>query len=255
MEVDFGKTAADYRTHRAGFPESFFEEVGARVVLPEDARILDLGTGTGTLARGWAFRGFRVSGRDISESMMAEARALDEVAGVDISYSVGRAEDTGFDDETFDMVTAGQCWHWFDRAAAAREAFRIVKPGGWLVIGTFDWLPLPGNVVEATEQLILKHNPEWPYAGGIGLHSRYIRETTAAGFENFCTFSYDVPAPYSHEAWRGRIRASAGVAATLSPERVEVFDQEHAAMLRERFPEEPLSVPHRVFALIGQRPG
>jgi hypothetical protein len=42
-------------------------------------------------------------------------------------------------------------WPWFGG--------HILKPGGKLVIAHFDWLPLTGNVVEATEELILQYNP------------------------------------------------------------------------------------------------
>jgi hypothetical protein len=60
--------------------------------------------------------------------------------------------------------------------------------------------------------------------------------------------------PYTPAAWRGRIRASAGVGASLGPEAVERFDRQLAALLAERFPGEVLSVPHRVFAVIATAP-
>jgi hypothetical protein len=74
----------------------------------------------------------------------------------------------------------------------------------------------------------------------------------AAGFLDIETFSYAEGVPYSHEAWRGRIRASSGVAASLSAELVEQFDVRHGALLAERFPSEPLVVPHRVWVLIAR---
>lgn len=73
-----------------------------------------------------------------------------------------------------------------------------------------------------------------------------------AGFHDIETFSFGIQVPYSHEAWRGRIRASAGVAASLSPEQVLHFDAELQSLLQEHFPVDPLSVPHRVFAVISR---
>ena len=52
----------------------------------------------------------------------------------------------------------------------------------------------------------------------------------------------------------GRIRASAGVAASLPPEPVAAFDQALAALLAEHFPDQPLQVPHRLFALLATAP-
>jgi SAM-dependent methyltransferase len=158
------------------------------------------------------------------------------------------------DAASFDLVTAGQCWHWFDRPRAAAEARRVLKPGGRLVIAHFDWIPLPGNVADATEKLIEKHNPKWQLGGGRGIHPLWARDLAIAGFMNIETFSFDVDTIYTHEAWRGRIRASAGVGASLAPGAVAAFDGELRAMLTERFPDDPIRVLHRVFAAIGVAP-
>ncbi len=60
--------------------------------------------------------------------------------------------------------------------------------------------------------------------------------------------------PYTHEGWRGRIRASAGVGGSLPPADVTRFDAEHAALLAEHYPEDPLSIPHRVWTLVATKP-
>ena len=63
--VDFGKTASDYARHRAGFPDSFFTKLEQHGVSIQGARVVDLGTGTGTVARELAVRGAsRVVGID-----------------------------------------------------------------------------------------------------------------------------------------------------------------------------------------------
>lgn len=51
-EVDFGRAANDYAKHRPGFPPVFFDHVKALGIGAAGQRILDLGTGTGTLACG-----------------------------------------------------------------------------------------------------------------------------------------------------------------------------------------------------------
>lgn len=94
---------------------------------------------------------------------------------------------------------------------------------------------------EATEALILDYNPRWTGAGGFGIYPQWT------GIE---TFSYDEDVAYSHEGWRGRIRASAGIGASLPADAVQKFDVRHAAMLEEHFPPDVLTVPHRVWVLI-----
>src|SRR5438067_1726011 len=94
-------------------------------------------------------------------------------------------------------------------------------------------------------------------AFGVGVPGQTVVDLgTGTGerrFRDLQSFSYDVDVPNSHEAWRGRSRASAGVGASLSPEKVAVFDAELATLLRERYPQDPLAIPHRVFAIVGSK--
>jgi SAM-dependent methyltransferase len=255
MTVDFGLTAGDYAQYRAGFPDSLFDQLAIRGIGLAGQRVVDLGTGTGTLARGFALRGCAVIGIDPSAAMLDAARRLDHAANVAVEYRIGKAEETGLPDHSADVVTAGQCWHWFDRPAAAREVARIARPGGYAVIAHFDWIPLAGNVVEATERLILAHNPAWKGSGGTGLHPAWLRDLAEAGFRDIETFSHDVDVPYTQEAWRGRIRASAGVGASLPPDAVAAFDRALAELLAQRYPQPSLLTLHRVFAIIARPPG
>jgi SAM-dependent methyltransferase len=253
MQIDFGKTANDYATHRAGFPDSFFTRIAEYGVGQSAQTIVDIGTGTGTLARGFARRGCNVIGIDPAENMLQQARALTTTENLSVVFRCASAEQTHLPDAFADVVTAGQCWHWFNDTRAAQESRRILKRDGRIVIAHFDWIPLRVNVVEATEQLILKHNPNWKMSGTSGIYGAWLRDLAEAGFCNLQTFSYDLFVPYTHEGWRGRIRASAGIAASLSPEAVAAFDAEHAEMLRTQFTNEPLQTQHRVWALIGER--
>jgi len=253
--TDWNNAAGDYAKHRAGFPDWFFDRISAEGLFREGRRVLDLGTGTGTLARGFALRGGKVTGIDIAPQMMEQAQALGSAQGVSVEYAVAKAEATGMPDAEFDLVSAGTCWVWFDGATAAAEAKRVLKPGGHLMIAMLAWLPLGDNIVSATEHLIEKHNPGWKLGGYEADAAPYMRALALAGFEARESFSIDYDIEYSHEAWRGRIRASAGVSANLGADAVAAFDAEHAAMLTRDFPADPLQVPHRIVAAWGRKPG
>ena len=97
-------------------------------------------------------------------------------------------------------------------------------------------------------------NGLFQHLNGVGIHPEWVRDVAEAGFRDIETFSFDVDLPYSQEAWRGRVRASAPIAATLTPDQVLVFDAEFQSLLAQDFPAEPMLVPHRVFPIVCATP-
>lgn len=255
MATDFGRTANDYARHRAGFPDAFFERLFADGSAQRGDVALDLGTGTGTVARGLAVRGCEVTGLDHSAPLLAQAAELDRAAGVQVKQVRARVENAEFAAASFDVITAGQCWHWFDRPRTTALARKWLRPGGRLLIAHFDWVPLTGNMVQDTERLILACNPGWTMHSGSGLYPAWLKDIAEAGFTDLRTWSFDLDVPYSHADWRGRVRASAGIGATLDAAKVQHFDVELASMLATRYVAEPMAVPHRVWVLSAVAPG
>lgn len=252
-DLDFGRTAGDYRRYRAGFPKSFFEALKSRGLIVGSEDVADLGTGTGTIARGLAGMGCKVTGVDPSLELLGYAADIAGEDGLDVTWLTGTAEATRLKTESVDVITAGQCWHWFEPEAAIAEVRRILKPDGLLLIAHFDWLPLLGNVVWYTEKLIEEVNSAWDMGDGCGIYPEWFRHMGHGGFSEIESFTYQESVPYSHEAWRGRIRASAGIGGTLDLEKVEAFDRQHATMLVERFPQDILEIPHQVFVIHGRK--
>lgn len=249
MKVDFGRAARDYGEHRRGYPDKAFQRL-ERIGVPLGLqRVVDLGTGTGLLARALARRGASVTAVDPAQELLDEAARLDRAARVEVRYVRANAEDTGLPARSFRVATAGQCWCWFDDEAVLREVRRLVVAGGWLILLTFEWLPRSRSVGGATQQLILRFNPSWTMAGGSGWHPEWVAQLERAGLEAIESFSFDVDEPFTHETWRGRVRAGAGVETSLTPEEVVRFDRELAELLRVEFPHEPVSVPHRLYAV------
>lgn len=254
VDPDFGRTVADYAEHRSDFPPELFCRLTEREFAKPGQSLLDLGTGTGALARAFSRQGCAVTGLDPSQAMLDGAQELAKAQNLRAQWVCASAEDTGLPSGQFDLVTAGQCWHWFDAPAAAAEIARVLRPNGRLMIAQFDWLPLPGNLVAEVEAMILRYSPSWHLGGGTGLYPERFVQLGLAGYRDIESFSFDVEVAYRHEAWRGRIRASAGVGGSLPPDEVERFDQEHKELLQQRSPQDPLSIPHRVFVILARPP-
>lgn len=250
--IEFGRTADDYDRHRPGFPESFRHRLTERNWIAPGQRALDLGTGTGTVALALARSGLDVIGVDPSEELLARARQRAAAEGLQVRLQRATAEETGQAAAAFELVAAGQCWWWFDADRALAEARRVLVPRGRLLIASFCYVPAPGSVAARTEELILAHNPSWGMAGISGIFESHVRDLDRAGFDSVESVSWDEPVSFSHEAWRGRIRACNGVGAVLDKPAVERFDSELAQLLAADFPE-PLQILHRIFLATGRR--
>lgn len=244
--IDWGKTSVDYAKYRSGPPSRFYQILQALGVGNPEQNILDLGTGTGLLACQFARQGARVAGIDLSANQIERAKKNAIAENLAVDFRCSPAEYTPFDDGTFDVITANQCWLYFDKEKIIPEIKRLLKPHGLLVTSHFSWLPRQDPVAQATEQLVLQHNPAWSasdWSGQIPNEPSWAKDH----FNVQGMFWFDAPIGFSHESWRGRIRACRGVGAGLEGVAVEKFDADHQTLLERIVPNE-FTVLHRIDA-------
>ena len=253
--IDFGRHSDDYAEHRPGFPASFYRRLDALTPIT-GSRSLDLATGPGTMALELAALGSSVVGIDISAEQIATANRVAKERDLEdrARFRVANAEDTGLEASSFDLVTAGQCWHWFDSTAAMAEVRRVLRPGGVLAIAHYSYLAEHSPVARDTEDLILEFNPSWSMAGWAGIFPELIDEVIHGGFRLVEQFCYQHDEEFSHARWRGRIRTCNGVGSGgLSPSEVRRFDEALGRLLSSQYPD-PMSVEHRVWCVVARKP-
>jgi ubiquinone/menaquinone biosynthesis C-methylase UbiE len=104
-------------------------------------RVLDVGTGTGIVARRIApqvIPGGAVTGLDLSPAMLAVARDMADQERVAVDWREGTAEAIPYPDESFDLVVSQFALMFFaDRHAALREMRRVLAPGGRVALSVF----------------------------------------------------------------------------------------------------------------------
>jgi SAM-dependent methyltransferase len=121
----FGSDAERYDRSRPRYPQALIDRV---VAASPGHEMLDVGCGTGIVARQFQAAGCRVLGVDPDERMADIARRLGvtvEIARFEAWDPVGRV---------FDAVVAGQTWHWVDPIAGAAKAAQVLRPGGALAV-------------------------------------------------------------------------------------------------------------------------
>jgi SAM-dependent methyltransferase len=103
-------------------------------------RVLDVACGTGVVAVTAARLGARVTGLDLTPELLTRARENAGIAGVDIAWYEGDAEQLPFGDADFDVVLS-QFGHMFAPRpeVAVGEMLRVLKPGGTIAFST--WPP------------------------------------------------------------------------------------------------------------------
>lgn len=185
-------------------------------------RILDLGCGTGstTLLLKQAFPAATVIGLDLSPYMIAATEAKAKTAGLELQLVHGNAENTGFEDGSFDLVTASLLFHETPPEVTQtilKECFRLLQTGGQVMI-------LDGNQKTLRQVEWLTQIFEEPYIQAYAAGS-LDAELGAAGFAAIRT-----------EDWWGLHQISYGVK-PLPNNSVRVEDDARQAETLSGFPQ------------------
>ena len=136
---DWGQTSADYAKYRDIYSDKFYRKIVDRGLCVEGQNVLDLGTGTGVLPRNMYRFGAAWTGTDIAENQIEQARRLSKEAGMTIDYAAIPTEKLDFSDNTFDGITACQCFWYFDHERVMPNLARMLKAHGRLLILYMAW--------------------------------------------------------------------------------------------------------------------
>jgi SAM-dependent methyltransferase len=117
----------------------------------------DAGTGSGQAAGGLAGHFAEVVATDASADQIAHAAPHPGV-----TYRVAPAENSGLEDASVDLVTAGQSVHWFDQKKFLDEVKRVTVSGGAIAVWAYDLFDLAGEAGAAFRRFHASVETYWP---------------------------------------------------------------------------------------------
>lgn len=98
----------------------------------DTTRILDVATGTGSLALQLAVISSEVTGIDVSKSFLDQARAMATRQNLKVNFVEGCANKLIFERNQYDVLTVSQAFHWLNPYLATLGFYRALRPGGVL---------------------------------------------------------------------------------------------------------------------------
>lgn len=234
---DFGKTASEYAKYRDIYPKELYDRLLSLGVGRKNSDWLDLGTGTGVIPRGLADYGANIIGVDISSEQIEQAKKLSENYK-NITYIVCPAEELKFADNSFDTITACQCFWYFNPKIVVDKIKQLIKPNGLFLKLYMSYLK-DDPIARESHSLVKQLNPNW--VGG----SPAVEDLKTHYFDNPQMDSFTINLPFTRESWHGRIKACRGVLASMDHKTFEKFEEVHLKMLQQ-LPEQ-FTVKHKVF--------
>ena len=229
---DWGMTSKDYSKYRDIYPDIFYQKILEKNLCIAGQSVLDIGTGTGVIPRNMYKYGAKWTGTDIAENQIVEARRMSEENNMNIDYIVSPTEELNFPDNSYDVITACQCFWYFKHDIVAPKLFNFLKDDGHLLILYMAWLPYIDKIAGESEKLVLKYNPQWS-GGGETKHPIHIPDEVLKHFDIVSHEEFDVAIPFTKETWNGRMKACRGIGASLSDEEISSWENEHLKMLSE----------------------
>ncbi len=234
---DWGRISKEYSEYRDIYPKIFYDKIIWRNLCVDGQNVLDLGTGTGVLPRNLYSYGAKWIGTDISENQICQAKRLAQKSNMQIDFITVPTENINFPDNTFDVITACQCFWYFDHAKVIPNLARMLKLNGKLLILYMAWLPFDDVIAGKSEELVLKYSPDWSGAGET-MHPIDIPDCVYDWFKMISHEEYELTVPFTKATWNGRMKACRGVGASLSLAELNSWEKEHLRLLDKIAPNE-----------------
>jgi len=138
----FSTQAEIYSRYRPSYPKELIEYILQFVKQKKTA--WDCATGNGQAAIMLADHFEKVFATDFSDKQLSFAKLHPN-----IEYKIGKAEQTGFQDDTFDLITVAQAYHWFRFDEFEKEAKRVGKKGSVIAVWGYNLMTAHDTAIDS----------------------------------------------------------------------------------------------------------
>lgn len=201
----FSSRVADYVRYRPDYPAALLPWLHGEMGVVADARVADIGAGTGISSKLFLDAGHEVVAVEPNAAMRVAAQ---EWLGGNPKFSAvdGSAEATTLADASVDLVSAAQAFHWFDQQAVKPEWRRILRPGG-LVAVYWNSRKLAGTpFLEGYEKLLNDYGLDYSSVSERYGDDEHMRRWFGAGLRGMAYFPHSQRLDF--ESLRGRLLSS-----------------------------------------------
>lgn len=240
----FSKQHASYAKYRPSYPKALIDYVIGYV---ENKQVAwDCATGNGQAALPLAEHFAKVVATDISEKQLALAEAREN-----IQYIRSEAEHTLFAENTFNLITVAQAYHWFNFDEFEKEVRRVSKNGGVIAIWCYDYLMTGNKKIDEIIQTF--------YGDTLGNYwdkeRKYVEahyETVPFNFARLPAKRFSINAAWSIQDLTGYLNSWSAVQHYMEDNNVNPVDQVQKDLAPYWKQDQVLNISFPVFLKIGK---
>lgn len=161
LKKSFGKISFEYDAARPDYPSELIHDLITISGIHQNAKILEIGSGTGKATKPFAEKGYTITCLDISPSLLAVLKK-NLSAFSHISYIVSSFEDAVLKSDSFDLVFAAQTFHWIDPSVGYKKVHAILKKGGYVAFFS-NFYSVASPLYKKVEDLCALYCPEFSH--------------------------------------------------------------------------------------------
>lgn len=241
----FDHCATDYAQHRPTYPQPLMDHLQQAIKTSPSFRVIDIGAGTGLFTHLLLQLGWPVVALDPSLAMLTQMKPHPNLTRL-----LAQAEHLPLKNQSANLITVAQAFHWLNPPFALREFARALSPDGYLAL-CWNNRDLQFPFVAEFENLIQEYNPVYQceyrqqdWAGKINATNLFQKVTYLEFFHHWTI---------AHDNFIGFTRSLSYVRNVLSKPDRQAFEGRLRILINHHFPNKPCKIPLRTELWLTQK--